>query len=68
MYAGLFDGDEGAELALTPGRRGYIHVARGEIAVAGERLGAGDAAMITDSERVALSGGQRAEVIAFDLP
>jgi redox-sensitive bicupin YhaK (pirin superfamily) len=31
MYAGLFDGDEAAELALAPGRLGYVHVARGEV-------------------------------------
>jgi quercetin 2,3-dioxygenase len=68
VYAGLFDGDQSAELSIEAGRRAYIHVARGEIDVAGERLGAGDAAMMTDAQRVSLSAGKHAEVIAFDLP
>ena len=55
-------------LALAAGRRGYVHVARGEIAVDGQRLAAGDAAMITDSDGAVLSGGKDAEVLAFDLP
>ena len=68
LYAGLFDGDERAALELRPGRRGYVHVARGEIDVDGHRLVAGDAAMITQADRVTLSGGKDAEVLAFDLP
>jgi redox-sensitive bicupin YhaK (pirin superfamily) len=68
VYAGLFDGDERATLAVAPGRRAYVHVARGEIGVDGQRLAAGDAAMITDAGRVELAGGRDAEVLAFDLP
>jgi hypothetical protein len=45
-----------------------VHVARGEIDIDGQRLGAGDAAMITDAGRVEFAGGQNAEVLAFDLP
>ena len=33
LFAGLFDGDEAATLALAPGRRAYVHVARGAITV-----------------------------------
>ena len=68
VYAGLFDGHESGALKLAKGRRAYVHVARGEIEVEGERLGAGDAAMVTDADRVTLSAGKQAEVIAFDLP
>jgi redox-sensitive bicupin YhaK (pirin superfamily) len=68
VHAGLFDGDETASLYLSPGRRGYVHVARGEIEVDGERLAAGDAAMITGAPSVRLAGGRSAEVLAFDLP
>jgi redox-sensitive bicupin YhaK (pirin superfamily) len=68
VYAGLFDGAESAALDLAPGRRGYIHVARGEIAVNGTRLAAGDAVKITDMARISLSDGRDAEVLAFDLP
>jgi redox-sensitive bicupin YhaK (pirin superfamily) len=68
VYAGLFEGDERATLAVAPGRRAYVYVARGEIDVDGQRLVAGDAAMITDTGRVEFAGGQNAEVLAFDLP
>jgi len=68
VYAGLFDGDERATLAVAPGRRAYVHVARGEIEVDGQRLVAGDAAMVTDAGRIELAGGRDAEVLAFDLP
>ena len=68
VYAGLFDGDERATLAVAPGRRAYVHVARGGIDVDGQRLVAGDAAMVTDAGRVELAGGRDAEVLAFDLP
>ena len=44
IYAGLFDGDEAAELQLASGRKGYVHLVRGELEVNGNSLKAGDAA------------------------
>ncbi|WP_116521555.1 pirin family protein [Achromobacter insuavis] len=67
LYAGLFDGDESATLELAPGRRAWVHVARGSLAVNGVALAAGDAVAISDETRVALSGGDNAEVLVFDL-
>ena len=67
VYAGLFDGAERAELSLEPGRKAYVHVARGRIGVNGEVLGAGDA-LKTDGRALRLEGGQSAEVLVFDLP
>ncbi|SPR97657.1 pirin family protein [Cupriavidus taiwanensis] len=68
LHAGLFDGDEAATLALAPGRRAYVHVARGRVTVNGKALEAGDAARLEDVAEVALSGGDGAEVLVFDLP
>jgi quercetin 2,3-dioxygenase len=67
LYAGLFDGGEHARHELAPGRRAYVHVARGSVEVNGRRLGAGDA-LKTDERAVAFGGGQGAEVLLFDLP
>ncbi len=67
LYAGLFDGSERAELALAPGRKGYVHVARGRIKVNGHALAAGDA-LKTVGGTIGLEGGQGAEVLVFDLP
>jgi quercetin 2,3-dioxygenase len=67
LHAGLFDGDERAEIALGPDRLGYVHLARGTLDVNGQRLHAGDAALLRDETRLMLSGGQGAEVLVFDL-
>jgi redox-sensitive bicupin YhaK (pirin superfamily) len=68
VYAGLFDGDESAERAIGPGRRAYVHVARGSVAANGVALQAGDALKLTDTERLTLRDGANAEVLVFDLP
>ncbi|KAF1708219.1 pirin family protein [Pseudoxanthomonas sacheonensis] len=68
MYAGLFDGDERADLTLVPGRLGYVHVARGEVVANGRKLVAGDALLYQDEASVSLAEGQGAEVLVFDLP
>ncbi len=67
LRAGLFDGDERAELALAPGRLGYVHVARGSVRVNGQPLKAGDAVKLRDEPGVVIEGGEQAEVLVFDL-
>jgi redox-sensitive bicupin YhaK (pirin superfamily) len=67
VYAGLFDGEDRAELQLERGRKGYVHVARGRLAVNGHNLGAGDA-LKTDGGTITLERGTGAEVLVFDLP
>jgi len=68
VYAGLFDAQESATLAITPGRRAYAHVARGRVTVNGQALAAGDAAMLAGEPEVRLERGIDAEVLVFDLP
>ena len=67
IHAGLFDGAEQATLALDPGRPAYVHVARGQIDVNGQTLKAGDAAKLDGEAQLALSHGQGAEVLVFEL-
>ena len=67
VYAGLFDGSETAELALNPARKGYVHLVRGSLAVNGQRLSAGDAALLESESRIGLTDGADAEVLVFDL-
>jgi redox-sensitive bicupin YhaK (pirin superfamily) len=67
VYAGLFDNGERAVHTLNPSRRAYVHVARGEISVNGERLKAGDAAKLIDVAEVRFERGAGAEVLVFDL-
>jgi redox-sensitive bicupin YhaK (pirin superfamily) len=68
VYAGLFDGAESATLDLAPGRRAYVHVARGRVRANGTDLAAGDALKLSDVAAVTLERGQDAEVLVFDLP
>lgn len=67
IWAGLFDGDEQAEVALPAGRLGYVHLARGELVVNGHALKAGDALKLDGEPSVRVEQGQGAEVLVFDL-
>ena len=67
LYAGLFDGAETAVLTLDPSRKSYVQLVRGELAVNGEKLVCGDAAMLTGESRLTLDAGKDAEVLVFDL-
>ena len=68
VYAGLFDGTESATVAVAPGRRAYVHVARGSAEVNGQALSAGDAALLEDEPEVRIGNAARAELLVFDLP
>jgi quercetin 2,3-dioxygenase len=68
IYAGLFTGDERAEFEVQPGRRIYVHLARGTLTANGAALEAGDALRIADGTQLTLSEGRDAEVLVFDLP
>jgi hypothetical protein len=67
LFAGLFEGGESAQHAIAAGRKGYVHVARGRVDVNGHVLSAGDA-LKTGAGSIAVSGGEAAEVLVFDLP
>jgi redox-sensitive bicupin YhaK (pirin superfamily) len=67
LYAGLFDGEEAAEVQLASGRKGYVHLVRGELEVNGRELKGGDAALLDDETTVRLRNGRGAEVLVFDL-
>ena len=67
LYAGLFAPGESARLALSPGRLGYVFLARGHLRVNGLDLGPGDAAALSGESAIKLDAGQAAEVLVFDL-
>jgi quercetin 2,3-dioxygenase len=68
LYAGLFNGDERAALALAADHLGYVHVARGALTVNGMALRSGDALKLTDTTAIMLERGTDAEALVFDLP
>ena len=67
LYAGLFNGAENADLALSPERKAYVFLVRGSLQVNGLALQAGDAALLQAEASLHLSHGQDAEVLVFDL-
>ena len=67
LYAGLLDGTEQATLALDPQRKAYVFVVRGSLQANGQRLNAGDAALLQAESGVTLDQASDAEVLVFDL-
>jgi len=67
LRAGLFTGDERAELALDPERIAYVHLVRGALRVNDRQLAAGDALRLDRETKLVLEGGEDAEVLVFDL-
>ena len=67
VLAAMLDGAESARHELAPGRRAYVHVARGSVRVNGTELDAGDAAKLVGESAVLLESGRDAEVLVFDL-
>jgi redox-sensitive bicupin YhaK (pirin superfamily) len=67
ISAALVDGGEAIERELDPARKAYVQVLRGSLDVNGRRLDAGDAAALSGETALALSAGDKAEVLVFDL-
>jgi len=67
IWAARLEVDIEALHALAPGRKAWLHVARGDVTVDGQILAAGDAAAITDQESIAVRSLTAAEVLIFDL-
>ncbi|MDK2124606.1 pirin family protein [Parachitinimonas caeni] len=67
IYAGLFDGDETAQLDLPGERFAYIHLARGSACINGLHLQEGDGVRIRHEPTITISEGEQAEVLVFDL-
>jgi len=68
VYAVLMDGVDTIEHPLGPGRRAYVHVARGRVSVNGSPLRGGDAVKVSAAASIRLEGAEAAEVLLFDLP
>ena len=66
MYATLLDGSETVTHMLADGRKAYLQVACGTVALNGEMLRPGDGARI-EGGRIDLSDASGAEVILFDM-
>jgi redox-sensitive bicupin YhaK (pirin superfamily) len=68
LYASIMDGKDDVEHMLAPGRRGYVHVIRGNVWANGVQLRAGDALKLSGEAAVKLKDAEDAELLVFDLP
>jgi redox-sensitive bicupin YhaK (pirin superfamily) len=67
IHAGLLGPGDEATLALRPGRHGFVHVARGAVALEGHELATGDAAAASALSELRLRATAPSEVLVFDL-
>ena len=67
LLAGFFAAGEQEQYSLAAGRHAWLHVARGEVRVNGQKLEAGDALQVSDEAALELTGVNDAEVLLFDL-
>jgi quercetin 2,3-dioxygenase len=67
LYATLLVAGAEVTHSVAPGRKVWVQVAGGGIALNGEALGAGDGAALTDEAAVTLRATDDAEVLLFDL-
>jgi quercetin 2,3-dioxygenase len=67
IFAGQFRDAERMELQVPRGRRAFLHVVRGSIAVNETRLNVGDGVKINPPGQVLLQHGRDADIILFEV-
>lgn len=68
VYAARLAEGEAGRRRLAPGRKAYVHIARGTIELNGHTLAAGDGAAVTAEDVVEFKARTDGEAILFDLP
>lgn len=67
LYAGRLHGDEQTELSIDEGRRAWIQVVRGSLAVNDTEIREGDGVAVTDQPELQFGNADGAEILVFDL-
>ena len=67
LYAGIIETDQPVTFAVTPGRRGYLHVVKGAVDLNGVALESGDGARVVEERAIEIVGRKESEVLLFDL-
>ncbi len=68
LLATVLDGDTPLSFTPQPGRRQYLHLARGTVMLNGQAMRGGDGAFIETESLLTLSDAKGAEALLFDLP
>jgi quercetin 2,3-dioxygenase len=67
VYASILGEGDAITQVLDPSHRAYVHVARGELEVNGQKLGTGDGLKVVAETALKLANAKNAEVIVFDM-
>jgi quercetin 2,3-dioxygenase len=69
LFASLLDDGEAVNHSIEPGRKAWVQVIRGAVAVNGEALRAGDGAAVERESNIAVTArADGSEILLFDLP
>jgi len=68
IYAGRLTNGGSLRQVLSPSRKAWLHVARGDVKLNDTALHEGDAAALQEEPSLELSNAKDAEVLLFDLP
>ena len=68
IYASLLGRGDKVAHTLAPGRKGWVQVIRGTVALNNETLRAGDGAAAKDESALTVAALDDAEILLFDLP
>jgi len=67
IYASTLNDGQSFSTQLSPGRKAWIQVAKGQLTVNGQVLTTGDGLAISEAGRIEFTQGRNAEFIYFDL-
>jgi redox-sensitive bicupin YhaK (pirin superfamily) len=67
LFASLLEGGQSVSHTIPRGRKGWLHVVTGSVALNGQPLAAGDGVAIDGEETLAIGAGERGEILLFDM-
>jgi quercetin 2,3-dioxygenase len=67
IWAALLDDSDRAVLDLAPGRKAWVHVAKGSVKLNGKPLNEGDGAAVVDEGKLDFTEGKKADILVFDV-
>lgn len=68
LFAGTFAFGDRSVQPMPAGRSAWLHVARGQVRLNGQDLGAGDGAAIIDESELHIEGVESAELVLWEIP
>lgn len=68
LYASILEAGTTLSYSLNESRSAYLHIARGNVEIAGQHYASGDALMLNDAQLLNIKATNETEMLLFDLP